>query len=59
MGVGHSVRRTLKLTVTQEWIDRGTNILHFGANSGKLKVMSILFGCAWSEMGMAIEFRRP
>ena len=33
-----------------EW----TDILHSGANSGKLKVISKIFGWMWSEMGMAI-----
>ena len=32
---------TLKLTVSQEW-----TILHAGANSGKLQVISMIFGCA-------------
>ena len=32
-----------------EW----TNILHGRANLEKLKVVSVIFGWAWSEMGMA------
>ena len=28
--------------------------LHAGANPGKLKVISMNFGWAWSEMGMAV-----
>ena len=31
-----------------------TDIVHAGANSGKLKVMSMIFGWAWSEMAVAI-----
>ena len=33
-----------------EW----TYILHAGANSRKLKVISMIFGWAWSEMGVAL-----
>ena len=33
-----------------EW----TDILRCGANSGKLKVISMVFEWAWSEMGMVI-----
>ena len=38
-----------------EW----TNILHAGANWGKLKVDSIIFGWVWSKMVVACQFRRP
>ena len=33
-----------------EW----TDILHADGNPGKLKVNSVIFGWAWSQMGMAI-----
>ena len=54
-GCGQSGHRNLKLTVSQKW----TDILHAGASSGKLKVVSMIFGWAWSEVGMAIWFMRP
>ena len=38
-GRGQSGHRNLKLTVSQKW----TDILHAGANSGKLKVISMIF----------------
>ena len=31
-----------------------TDFLHAGANSGKLKVISMIFGWAFSKMGVAI-----
>ena len=37
-----------------EW----TDIQHAGANSEKLKVISIIFGWAWLEMGVVILFMR-
>ena len=48
-------------------IDRSSRInrwnelifLHAGANSGKLKVISVIFGLVWSKMGIAILFIRP
>ena len=43
-GHGQSGHRTLKLTVSQEWIDEITNFLHDGANSGKLKLISMILG---------------
>ena len=54
-GCGQSGHQTLKLTGSQEWIMiEWTDILHAGTNSGKLKVISMIFGWTWSEMGMAI-----
>ena len=38
-----------------EW----TDFLHAGANSGKLKVITQIFGWAWPKMEMAIYFMRP
>ena len=38
-----------------EW----TGFLHAGANSGKWKVISLIFGWALSKMGMAVYFMRP
>ena len=38
-----------------EW----TDILHAGTNSGKLKVISMIFGRVWSEMGVVINFIIP
>ena len=39
--------RTLKLVVSQDWIDGGTEFLRTDANSRKLKVISLIFGWAW------------
>ena len=45
---------TLKLTyLKNEWME-WTDIFHAGANSGELKVISMIFGWLWSELGMAI-----
>ena len=38
-----------------EW----TEFLYAGANSGKLNVISIICGRAWSKTGMVILFLRP
>ena len=43
-GCGQSVHGSLKLTVSQEVIDEYTDMLHAGANSGKPKVISMIFG---------------
>ena len=46
-GCCQSGHRALKLTVSQESIDGmnwWTDFLHAGANSGKLKVDSVIFG---------------
>ena len=41
--------RTLKLTVSQEWADEiNWFFLEAGANLGKLKVVSVIFGWFWS-----------
>ena len=46
MGVASLVTVLLKLAVFQEWIEGITDFLHAGANSGKLKVISMVFGWA-------------
>ena len=53
-GCGQCGHRTLKLAVSQEWIDAMTDFWHAGANSRKLKVISMIFGWARSKMGMVI-----
>ena len=50
-GCGQSGHRTLKLTASQECIDGGKNFFNAGANSGKPKVASQIFGWAWSKGG--------
>ena len=51
-GCGQSGYRTLKLTVSQECTDGVSRFFNAGANSGKLKVASMIFGWAWSKMRM-------
>ena len=41
------------LYLKNEWME-WTDFLHAGANSGKLKAISLIFECLSSEMGMAI-----
>ena len=36
-----------------------TYFLHAGTASGKLKVISLIFGWAWSKIGVAIDFMKP
>ena len=36
-----------------------TYFLHAGTTSGKLKVISLIFGWAWSKIGVAIDFMKP
>ena len=36
-----------------------TSFLHAGANSGKLKVDSMILGWAWSKMAVAFQFMIP
>ena len=50
-GCDQSDHRTLKLAVSQEWIDEITDFLHGGANSGRQKVISMIFGWVWSKLG--------
>ena len=50
---GQSGHGTLKLAVSQDWIDRMNWFLYGGANSGKQKVISVILGghgqkWAWS-----------
>ena len=52
IGCGQSVHRTLKLAVSQECTRWSKQIFNAGGNSGKLKVVSMIFGWAWSNMGM-------
>ena len=52
-GCGQSGHGTLKLAVSQESME-WNGFLHAHANSGKLKVYSMIFGLAWSKMGMAV-----
>ena len=54
-GCDQSGHRTLKLNVFQELNElmEWTDILHANANSGKLKVISMIFGWAKSKMDMA------
>ena len=52
IGCGQSVHRTLKLAVSQECTRWSKQIFNAGGNSGKLKVVSMSFGWAWSNMGM-------
>ena len=54
IGCGQSGHGTLKLTVSQEWSDGMNWFLHAGANSGKLKAISMILGWVWSKMGMAM-----
>ena len=58
-GCGHSGYRTLKLTVSQECTDRLSRFFNAGANSGKLKVASMIFGWALPKMGMTFKFTKP
>ena len=53
-GCGQPGHRTLKLTVSQEWVDRMNWFLLAGANSGKLKVILMIFGWMGSKLGVAI-----
>ena len=39
------------LYLKNEWME-WNDIFHAGANSGKLKVILVIFGWAWSEVGM-------
>ena len=43
-GCGQSGYRTLKLTISQECTDGVSRFFKAGANSGKLKVASIMLG---------------
>ena len=44
-GCGQSIHGILKLTISQEWINRMNGFfLHAGAHSGELKVVSMIFG---------------
>ena len=46
---------TGKLTVSQGWIDIMNWFLVVGANSGKLKVVSMIFGWACSKVGVTMR----
>ena len=50
---GQSGQGTLKLAVSQEWIN-GMNWFLHAADSGKLKVVSMIFGWTWLKMGVVI-----
>ena len=52
-GCGQSSHETLKLTVSQDWME-WTDFFHAGSNSGKLKVISLIFEWALSKMDVAI-----
>ena len=57
-GCGQPGQRTqlyLK-NVSQEWVDGMNWFLCAGVNSGKLKVISMIFGWMWSKLGL---FMRP
>ena len=43
---GQSGHGTLKLAVYQEWVKEWTHFLHDGSNSGKRKVIPMIFGWA-------------
>ena len=51
---GQSGHGTLKLTVSEEWKIEWTDFLHAGANSGKFKVISLIFEWIWSKMDMVV-----
>ena len=53
-GCGKSGYRALKLTVSQECTDGVSRFFNAGANSGKLKVASMIFEWVWSKIGMTI-----
>ena len=53
-GCGLSGHETLKLTVSQNKSIEWTGFLHAGANSEKSKVISMIFGWAWSKISVAI-----
>ena len=53
IGCGQTVYRTVKLTVSQECTMWSKQIFfNAGEKTGKLKVTSMIFGWAWSNMGM-------
>ena len=53
-GCGHFGHGTLKLVVSQDWIDViNCFFIHSDANSGKLKVTSMISGWVWSKMDVA------
>ena len=53
-GCGHSGDRTLKLAVSQEGSNGMNWFLHTDTNSGKLKVILIIFVWSLSKKGMVL-----